>query len=183
MTSRPLTLRRSDDRIRLGSGEDSSTAMAANSTSMMDVIFILLIFFVSISQLRESKIEVGLQEVDGAQGKPETIASKLQSIDIAITADDAVYLQDEPVDVDVGLAERLNDVVALHGADVKVQLRSDSQARSGTMLRILGLLSKAGLNRVHFAVTQQASPGTQWPAAGVNQPRASSAEPERRRGR
>lgn len=157
MSIRPLTLRRSDDRIRLGSGDDSSTLMANNSTSMMDVIFILLIFFVSISQLRESKIEVGLQRVDGAKGKPETLASKLQSIDIAITANDSVFVQDEPVDVDLNLADELERVVKAHGDDVKVQLRSDSQARSGTMLRVLGLLSEAGLNRVHFAVAQESS--------------------------
>ena len=121
-------------------------------TSMIDVIFILLIFFVSVSQIRESKFEVDLPETKGAQSEPEA-PGKIEHLNVVITADDTVFIQDERVEVGPALEDLLRGMVADQGEELRVRVRSDEQSRSGTMLRVLGLLSEVGLNRVEFAIS------------------------------
>ena len=137
-------------RIRLGADEELDNAVQQNTTSMIDVIFILLVFFVAVSRLKDSPVDVNLPGVDDP-GKPK-VEQKIEPIEISITAEGTVYVGSEKLAVGPDLKARIEQLVAENGTDVTVRLRSDSESKSGSMVQVISLLSAAGLQKVEFAV-------------------------------
>ncbi len=139
-------------RIRLAGGSKASDegAPASNTTSMIDVIFILLVFFVSISQLKDSRVKVDVPSAKGTSepDRPDDI----EKLNIAITADNTVFFQDQEIAIGPDLNRAIEKIVKESGTEVKVTIHSDASSTSGTMLKVLGFLSHSGLTKVEFAV-------------------------------
>ena len=122
-------------------------------TSMIDVIFILLAFFVVVSETKKGRLQVDVPEVEGAQ--ISTGEAPPASVTVEITAKDEIYFEGQRAADDASLRalikRRLQSLGAAPGK-VPVHVAGDRLARHGTTLRVIGALSQAGFRKFQYAV-------------------------------
>lgn len=119
-------------------------------TSMIDVIFILLAFFVCVTELKKGHLDVDVPEVPSAS-EPQVDTSSTPIV-VEVTADDRVFVDGQEARAEEELASLLGEAVARLGAEAPVHLSGDRQATNGAMMRVVSQLSRAGLKRIEFAV-------------------------------
>ena len=136
-----------EGRIRLKRA--SEIGIEFNNTSMTDVIFILLIFFISLSQLRTSALQVKLPTV--ATSRAEAALEQAKRLVIEVSSQDRVFLDGTPVEPEE-IAARLAAFAGEWGEEPRVRIRGDADARNGTIMRVVAALADAGLTKIEFAV-------------------------------
>ena len=119
-------------------------------TSMIDVIFILLAFFVCVSEIKKGELLVDVPEVPTVAS--ESPSEDVEPIVVEVTADNRVFVGGIEARGDDALGNLLATEVATKGVQAPVQLSGDKQARNGTMMRVISQLSRAGLKRIEFVV-------------------------------
>ncbi|MCO5166579.1 MAG: biopolymer transporter ExbD [Planctomycetes bacterium] len=134
--------------IRLEPATDEEPAMLM--TSMIDVIFIVLAFFVCVSEVKKGQLAVDVPEVPSADASPAP--SSQEPIVVEVTGDDRVFVCGESARTDDELTRLIAYQVERLGKDAAVHLSGDRQAKNGTMMRVVSHLSRAGLKRIEFAV-------------------------------
>ena len=140
-------------RIRLKSREEGLEPVF-NNTSMTDVIFIFLIFFISLSQIKAKHVEVDLPKVSHAS---EVKIDDGARVVVEVTADGRVILEGTPVESPEALARALRARQQESGKELRVRLRGDSRAAFGDVLGVLAGLAEAGLVKIEFAVQPKAA--------------------------
>ncbi len=111
-----------------------------NLTSLIDVLFILIIFFVVSSTWREQPVlELDLPEAGTAQNQP------VDDVVVTVDGDGSVYLGDRPVTKEA-LASEL--AVALGESPGAVVITADEAAPHGTVVHILDAARAQGASRV-----------------------------------
>ena len=122
--------------------------MAANSTSMMDVIFILLIFFlVSTTFLRDTGIEVTRPEATNSQ------ALESASLRIAIAESGQAYADGRPVELDE-VRQLVGEFLAQQ-RDGSIILIPDAELKSGRLVEVMDAAKGAGAHDVSIATVQR----------------------------
>lgn len=121
-------------------------------TSMIDVIFILLAFFVCVSEIKKGQLNVDLATVPETTEVEPSDATEKEPIVVEVTGDDQIFIGGKRVQSDDELAILLAQAVERVGTDAPVHLSGDKDAKNGTMMRVVSQLSKAGLTRIEFAV-------------------------------
>lgn len=115
-----------------------------NLTPMLDVVFILLIFFiVTTSFVRESGIEVNPPQASTAEVQAQA------SILIAITPDGDIWIDRQPVSL-----AALGPAVARLQAEQPqsgVVIQADKASRSGRLVEVMDRLRQAGVDRIALA--------------------------------
>ena len=108
--------------------------------AMVDVLFLLIIFFMTASVFREQELAVhlNLPAADSAQTAPGLTTQ----IVIHITDDNRIHLGPR----ERTFSELRQDLVQLHAASPNetVVIRADEQSSYGTFLQILGAAQRAG---------------------------------------
>jgi biopolymer transport protein ExbD len=128
------------------------TAASVNMTPMIDVVFLLIIFFLVSSHLakRESKMPLQLPTAS-RQPAAKSIAGRLV---INVAADGSVTAGGTAVDSD-----RLAIVLRAHanekGADSAVHIRSDASVDYAIAEPLLRAAAQAGISNITFAVQEQ----------------------------
>jgi len=115
-----------------------------NLTPMLDVTFIMLIFFiVTASFVKESGIDVNRPAAATAEVKERG------NILVAITKDDQVWVDKRPVDV---RALRAN-IERLHAENPQgsVVIQADRDSRNGLMVQVMDAARLAGVSEVAIA--------------------------------
>ncbi len=110
-----------------------------NMTPMLDVVFIMLIFFiVSTSFVRESGIDVNRPSAE--TGEAQTQAAVM----VALSAENEIWLDRKVVDVRMlrPVIERLR----AEQADISVVVQADSEATTGHLVALLDQLRLAKVN-------------------------------------
>lgn len=129
-----------------GKGRGRRAPMAEiNVTPLVDVMLVLLIIFMVTAPLLTAGVPVNLPE-----SRAKALDQEQKPVQIAIDDAGQVYLDDEPI-ADEALPARLELVAANPGADGKpaqVFLRADQGLGYGKVMRVMGELNRAGLNRV-----------------------------------
>ena len=123
-----------------------------NLTPMLDVIFIMLIFFiVTTSFVKESGIEVNRPNATTAQKQERA------SIFIAIDSKGQIFLQKRRIEVD---AVRAN-IEKLHAESPEgsVVIQADQLSQTGILVRVMNQIRLAGVQKISIA----ASPSSQNP--------------------
>ncbi|MGC3967958.1 MAG: biopolymer transporter ExbD [Pirellulales bacterium] len=122
-----------------------------NMTPMIDVTFLLIIFFLVSSHLAKQEVQVELNLPTAAAGD-ETAESEGRRITVNLTADGTLLLAGESIDA-AELGRRLG-VARRNEPQIEVRIRSDREVDYG---RVKPLLRQCLLNdvwRVTFAVVK-----------------------------
>lgn len=107
-----------------------------NMTPMLDVVFIMLIFFiVSTSFVRESGIDVNRPTADSSD------AQNKAAVLIAISFDDDIWLDRKPLDIRMvrPAIERLRS----EQSEVNVVIQADEQSSTGQLVSVIDQLRLA----------------------------------------
>ncbi len=115
--------------------------IALNITPLIDVLFILIIFFtVSSTFLEQPGIELSLPDADSGQ------SHTAQKVMIFVDKDDHVYLNDDEVPLD-SLALRTVNLIK-EESEKSVILRADKAVSHGTVIHIMDILRKNSIYKI-----------------------------------
>lgn len=133
-------------RRRLADATEESSEV--NLTPMLDVVFIMLIFFiVTTSFIKESGVEIERPESSAATPRADV------QVLVAITPEGAVWVDGEPVDI-----HRVGTLVSgLVSDDGSAVIQADRNATTGVLIEVMDRLRDAGVEQV--AVAAQRSRG------------------------
>lgn len=130
-------------RLNLSQQQDDAEI---NMTPMLDVVFIMLIFFiVSTSFVRESGIDVNRPSAETSHSQSKT------AILVAISADDEIWLDRKPLDLRMvrPAIERLRS----EQSEINVVVQADENSSTGQLISVIDQLRLA---KVQYTVATQA---------------------------
>ncbi|GAB2801270.1 biopolymer transporter ExbD [Halomonas shantousis] len=132
-------------RRRLSNASDDATEV--NLTPMLDVVFIMLIFFiVTTSFIKESGVEIERPEAASASPRPDA------QVMVAITPEGAVWVDGQPVD-----AHRVGGEVARLVSDQGgVVIQADRNSTTGLLIEVMDRIRDAGVDNVAVAASRGA---------------------------
>jgi biopolymer transport protein ExbD len=123
-----------------------------NLTPMIDVVFLLLLFFmVSTSFIRESSLKVNLPEATG-----EAMVEEQQPIDIVIRADGAFLINDTPLQTidKIALEKQLQSVVG-EQSDPHIIISADAKAAYELIVMAMDTAQQLGYTKLTLATRQK----------------------------
>jgi biopolymer transport protein ExbD len=119
---------------------------------MVDVLFLLLIFFMTASVFRDSELsmDVNLPTSETAQ----SAVGPAQQIVITVGSDNTVYLGERAVPMDrlLGVLLQLVEVAP----NDSVVVRADQDSNTGVAVRVMDLAQQAGLTQVSISTIRPA---------------------------
>ncbi len=115
-----------------------------NLTPMLDVVFIMLIFFiVTTSFVKESGIEVNRPSASTSKQKPKA------NIIIAIRNDNEIWIDKRMVDV---RAIRANiERLKASNSQNSIVIQSDKDAKTGTLVKVMDQVRLAGITNISIS--------------------------------
>lgn len=123
--------------------KNRNAAVELNMTPLIDMIFILLIFFmVTASFVRESGIEVERPVANTAE-------SKNPSVIVGIDAGNIVWIDNQPIDVRSVRAWMAKFLA--ESPEGVVVIAADTMTRSGVLIQVLDACREAGVKNVSVA--------------------------------
>lgn len=139
--------RRRTSRSAQPDGHDSASVI--DLTPLIDMVFILLIFFlVTSSFIRESAIEV-----ERPKAVTAVLAQDIKAT-ITITADSQIWLNDAPVDIRL-LRARLEQL-GLGGGNGAAVILADAAAPTGLLVKTMDQIRLAGITSISVAASSDA---------------------------
>ena len=119
-------------------------AAAIDIAPMMDMVFILLIFFVVTSTFtRETGVDVTKPQAQTAG------ALNKENIMIAITREGTVHINERQVDL-IALKDVLQQTVS-KAPDREAVIIADEGSETGTLVRVIDICTLAGVKKVSIA--------------------------------
>jgi len=126
----------------------SKRSLILNVTSLIDVLFLLLIFFmISTTFLSTPAIKLELPKAQNAD------AVRQEPVVVYVDADGTTFLNDEPMDVGLlpaALKEKLETL-----DDKAVILKADSRVSHGSVVEIMDIVKGAGVRRLTVSTQPQ----------------------------
>ena len=134
---------------RRGSGRRAPMA-EINVTPLVDVMLVLLVIFMITAPLLATGVPVDLPD---SRAKPLDQPEKAP-VQISLAADGDVYVDDERISM-AALPDRLDQIAQQQdaGKPRTIMLRGDRTLDYGRVMRVMGELNRAGLNRVSLVTT------------------------------
>jgi biopolymer transport protein ExbD len=126
----------------MGSADDNTEV---NLTPMLDVVFIMLIFFiVTTSFIKESGIEINRPESSDASPRPDA------QVLVALSPEGAVWVDGRAID-----AHRVGEEVAgMLSEDGSVVIQADRESTTGLLIEVMDRLDQAGVDQVAVAASR-----------------------------
>ena len=125
------------------------TIAQMNMTPMIDIVFLLIIFFMTVTQVsRVNKERVDLPDQEGSSEQPEA------PVTINVRASGEIVVSGDVISIPV-LVSLVADQVAKRGGDpskVKIVVRGDAAGQSQTMNEIVNALGKINVTHINLAV-------------------------------
>ncbi len=132
-------------KLRAAKGEDPEI----NLTSLIDVVFLLLIFFmVSTTFERQASLKIDLPEAS-AEARPQETPERLE---LVIDPEGRIYLNDSQL-VDSGAAtiRAALEEVAGDSRDLPIVLRADAQTPHHFVVTVMDVTGQLGFTRLSIA--------------------------------
>ena len=131
--------------------------LRVNMTPMIDVVFLLIIFFLVSSHLarQENRLPLPLPAADGGEEVSDTSGNRVV---VNVLHDGSMLLAGRKV-TSKELLRRLGNEVAETSSDLEVRIRSDRGVAFQFVQPILLAVSKSGARNVTFAVTKRSPRG------------------------
>ncbi len=134
--------------MRLGHRRNNQKEAQVDMTSMLDIVFIMLIFFIVTSSfVKESGIEVNRPQASN------TVSQKEAAIFIAITAKNDIYIDQRIVDKERVQATLEQLLTGQPHASLVIQ--ADEYAFNGTVLAVMDGAKGAGITNIALAAEQK----------------------------
>ncbi len=121
-----------------------------NVTPFVDVVLVLLIIFLITAPMMLGGIDVRVPKTETRNIQPE------ERLILTITRDRGVFLDNQPISLD-RLTRVLTSMVR-RNAKASVFLKADEAVAYGTVMKVLDVVKKAGVDRVGM-VTEPVPPG------------------------
>ncbi|MBV1900704.1 MAG: biopolymer transporter ExbD [Kordiimonadaceae bacterium] len=115
-----------------------------NMTPMLDVVFIMLIFFIVTA--------VFVKEAGVTVVKPEAETARLQkqvSVLIAVTADDEIYINQNPIKIDA-LRNMVEKLLA-ENPKGSMAIQGDEEADAVLVMKVYDAIRDAGVDKIAIA--------------------------------
>jgi len=142
-----------------GRGKGRRAPMAEiNVTPLVDVMLVLLIIFMVTAPLLTAGVPVDLPE---SRAKP--LDQDQKPVSISVDAKGQIFIDNGAVS-DGMLPDMLDNIAKRTGPDGKppvIFLRGDLALSYGKMMRVMGELNRAGLNRVSLVTKASGDTGTE----------------------
>ena len=121
-----------------------------NMTPMIDVVFLLIIFFLVSSHLarQESRLQLPLPVADSGV---ETVYDQRPRVTVNVLDNGQLLLAGRRVDTD-GLYQRLAREVERVGEDLEIRIRADREVAYRFVGPIMAAAARAGIWKITFAV-------------------------------
>jgi biopolymer transport protein ExbD/biopolymer transport protein TolR len=129
-----------------------------NMTPLIDVMLVLLVIFMITAPLMSSSLKLDLPKTEA--GQPNDAP---QFITVALDAQGRLYVGDQPVDAPTFAARVVE--AARRNPQTEVQLRADQGVPYGRVAELIGVVQKAGLNRIGFVTEVPAAAAGAAPTA------------------
>lgn len=120
-----------------------------NVTPLVDVMLVLLIIFMVTAPLLTAGVPVNLPD-----SRAKALEQDQEPVAISIDTEGKIFIGDDEVD-EGALPGRLSAIAAQGTGDRQRQvfLRADRSLDYGRVMRVMGELNRAGLNRVALVTT------------------------------
>ncbi len=128
-------------------------ATSFNMTPMIDIVFLLIIFFMTVSQITRTvdhPIELPRVTEGDVDSQPVTITLNIDQEGAIIVAGKKLAVQDV-VRVLNGRLEKMNN----DPDRIRIQIRCDRNCLAGSVNRLVNQLSSMGFRKVRCAVADQ----------------------------
>ncbi|MEO8723218.1 MAG: protein TolR [Sphingobium sp.] len=114
-----------------------------NVTPLVDVMLVLLIIFMVTAPLLVTGVPVKLPD-----SRAKSLDADKKPTVVTIRGDGALFLDDKQLD-EASLVTALDEIASIAGAEPpQIYLRADAKLDYGQVMRVMGELNRAGLNKV-----------------------------------
>ena len=121
---------------------------ALNLTPMIDVVFLLIIFFMVATKFNEAEQKIALQVPKVAAAQENTQAASARVV--RVFRDGVIHLDKQKVTLEA-LKEQLK-TIAEASANASVSIRGDEGCSFQQVAEVLGACRAAGINKLNIAV-------------------------------
>ena len=132
--------------MRLDPGEDEDQGI--NLTPLIDVVFLLLIFFLTATTFQKDEVEMNLDLPEAASGQP---SAERDVIVINVTRDGRVLVDGREVTV-MALKQKLK-AAATRDKDQEVMIRGDRRTQFGTVAQVFDACLLAKLHSISIGAS------------------------------
>jgi biopolymer transport protein ExbD len=124
-----------------------------NLTPLIDVVFLLLIFFmVSTTFIKETRIKVDLPRAD----TEERVEKKTETLDVTIDVSGRFYVnQDEVINTRPETLRRAMEKAASGRTDVPVTITADARTPHQAVVTVMDAARQLGLLQIRFTASQR----------------------------
>ncbi len=120
-----------------------------NTTSMIDVIFILLVFFIAISRLKEGKLALQLPSARG-ENRPGTTEKKEQLV-LQLDRENRLLVNRVPCVAESDVVGAVRAHKERHGIEAPVLFVADRDSKSGALVSALKTVTDEGYRNIAFS--------------------------------
>ncbi len=132
--------------MRHDAGEDDREDVGINLMPLIDVVFLLLIFFLAATTFAREEVELDLRLPEAKSGRA---GAAQRPIVVNLLADGRLSVDGREVTLEA-LRQKL-DAAAARDKDLAVLVRGDRNAQFGTSLAVLDACRLAKIGKVDFA--------------------------------
>lgn len=134
--------------MRIGSRHQTQDDAQIDMTSMLDIVFIMLIFFIVTSSfVSESGVEVNRPQAANSSSQ------KSATIFIAVTAQNEVYIDKRIVDKE--RVQATLESIVIDQPNPSVVIQADEFAFNGTVVSVMDSVKGAGVSKIALATEQK----------------------------
>ncbi|WP_373432908.1 ExbD/TolR family protein [Vibrio anguillarum] len=134
--------------MRLGRRQPRNDEAQIDLTSMLDIVFIMLIFFIVTSSfVRESGVEVNRPQASHA------VSQKDAGIFVAINASNDIYIDKRLIDVE--RVEATLEHLLLEQPDAALVIQADEHAYNGTVVKVMDAAKGTGVKNIALAAEKR----------------------------
>ena len=138
--------------MRLGRRHHKQDEAQIDLTSMLDIVFIMLIFFIVTSSfVRESGVEVNRPQASNV------VSQKDAGIFVAVTSanDTANDIYIDKRNVDIERVQATLEHLLLDKPDASLVIQADEHAYSGTVVKVMDAAKGAGVKNIVLAAEKK----------------------------
>ncbi|MEZ9014192.1 ExbD/TolR family protein [Vibrio splendidus] len=134
--------------MRLGRRHSKNEEAQIDLTSMLDIVFIMLIFFIVTSSfVRESGVEVNRPQASNV------VSQKDAGIFVAITSANDIFIDKRVVDVE--RVQATLEHLLLEQPNASLVIQADEHAYSGTVVKVMDAAKGAGVKNIALAAEKR----------------------------